>query len=121
MMGFYTLEDVLLSIGFDGMSPEMNDARIIENRLIDGSMHIQTVGDSRRYRTFTLISNEEQVEVIDPARAIGSKFKLVIDDKYYIGFISKPTWERITRREPIKTNRWYQSAIEFTITEEGSI
>jgi hypothetical protein len=121
MMALYDSDMNLLSIGFRNMSPLLIDARLIENRLLDGSLHIQTVDEGHKLRRFDLLANEEQVDIINTKYAQGAQLRLEVDDKYYIGFIRKPEWSRETKREALKVDRWYMAKIEFMIVSEGSI
>ena len=119
MMALYDMENTLLSIGFQNMSLELNEVIMKENKLLDGTLHIQTIGEVIKSRKFKLICNEEQADLVNLSHSMGSNLKLVIDDKYYIGMINKPVWERITAREKDKINRWYSGEMTFTVIEEG--
>lgn len=121
MMAFKTTDGDLLSWGLRNVSPLMVESIIVENKLLDGSNHVQTIGDGLRYYQFEILCNEINADLITIAQSQGGLFRLELDEKYFIGYISKPDWERETGREKVKEKRIYASDIKFTITEEGSI
>lgn len=118
----YNSDDILLSIGFRGMSPLMIDSIIIQNKLLDGTFHTQTIGDGQKYFTFEVLCDEVQAELVNSAYSTGEILRLEKDSMYYNGYLStKPEWGRQTPRLPTKTSRWYIASIKFTVSEEGSI
>lgn len=121
MIRLLTLTSQQVSTGIRSLSPEQYETIMIENKLLDGSTHIQTIGDPLKFRNFEILSNNIQVDMINQAESIGSKFRLEVDDKYYIGFISKPDWAKFNYRHPEPTFRYFTASIKFTVSEEGSI
>lgn len=121
MIKLYDLSETELSKGIKSLSPILYDVIKIENRLLDGSMHIQTIGDVHKYMTFEILANHNQVDGINLAGSQGAKLKIIIDDKYYIGFCEVSDWQRITIRYLDELNRWYTTSAKFTVSEEGDI
>lgn len=121
MIRLLTLANEQVSTGIRSLSPEQYESIKIENKLLDGTTHLQTIGDPLKYRDFEILSNNIQVDQITQAEAIGSKFRLEVDNKYYIGFISKPDWAKFNYRHPEPTFRYFTASIKFTVSEEGSI
>jgi hypothetical protein len=109
-----------LSEGIRNLSPELYDTITIENKLIDGTTHIQIIGEPAKYLTFEVLANHNQTSDINEAQSTGEKLKLTVYDVYYIGFISKPAWERFSSRNPNPTKRFYVSEVRIDVTEEGS-
>lgn len=122
MIKLLNLEDKELSKGIRNLSPIQYDSIQVKNRLLDGSYHIQTIGDPLKYYTFEILSDENQVGKINQEEYRGGKLKLIIDDKYYIGMLEeKLSWERITMRHKESKDRYYIASIQFNIESEGSI
>lgn len=121
MMALKTTDGELLSWGLRNVSPLMIESILLENKLLDGSNHVQTIGEGLKYFQLEILCNENNVDIVTLTQSQGGFFRLELDDKYYIGYISRPDWERETGREKVKEKRIYASDIKFTITEEGSI
>lgn len=121
MIKLYDLSDNSLSKGIKNLSPILYDAIQIENDLLSGESHIQTIGTPRKYKTFEILANQNQVDSINYISSIGGVFKLVVDTKYYIGFCKLSDWQRATKRYPNETDRFYTNSIRINILEEGII
>lgn len=117
------LEDISgakLSRGIRNLSPIKFDGIKIKNRLLDGTYHIQTIGDSMKYIEFEILSNSSQVDIINKTEDIGGKLKLIIDNKYYIGYLNEELdWQRITMRYKNKNDTFYTSKVRLNIESEG--
>lgn len=111
-----------LSKGIKDLSPIQYESIQVKNKLLDGSYHIQTIGDPASYIEFVILSNHNQVATISQAQAIGEALKLIVDDKYYIGLLDdRPQWKRITMRYKDADNIYYTSPIRININEVGDI
>ena len=121
MIQLTNLSSEVLSTRIRNLSPMEYDVIMIENKLLDGSMHLQTIGDPQAYKTFEILCNDPQVALINQAWYLGQQLKLIEDDKYYIGFITKPDWQRFNYRHPEPNYRYYTASARINITEEGSI
>lgn len=121
MIKLFDLLGNSLSKGIKNISPILYEGIRIENPLLDGTTHIQTIGEAKKYFNFEILADNGQVDGINYANSQGSKLKLVVDDKYYIGFAYVSEWQRITIRHKTESNRWYTSAVKFAINEEGTL
>ena len=102
--------DTAVSNIIEYLSSKKKDARLIENKLIDGSMHIQTIGDARDYYLMDIFANHEQVELIDLGISIGEVFTLEIDESTSLeGFLKVENWERLTKRTTDKAETYYKT------------
>lgn len=121
MIKLETLQGIKISTGIKSLSPTSFEGIRIENKLLDGSKHVQIIGDPQKYFNFEILSNHLQVNIINNAYSINEMLKLIIDDKFYKGYISEHSWVRITVRHKIESNRYYTCSLRFDISEEGSI
>lgn len=121
MIKLYDLSNKELSKGIKNLSPILYESIQIENDLLDGSQHIQTIGTPRKYKTFEILANQNQVDDINSAVSIGQPLKLIVDNKYYVGFCKTSDWQRLTKRYVNETDRYYTNSIKFTISSEGII
>lgn len=122
MIKLENLQNAKLSSGIRNLSPIQYDVHQVKNKLLDGSYHIQTIGEPLKYITFEILSNHNQVDLINQAEYKGEELRLIIDDKFYIGKISeKLEWERVTVRYKNATQIHYTSSVIFNISEEGTI
>lgn len=111
-----------LSLGIKSLSPLRLTSNSIKNKLLDGTYHIQTIGTPLKYFTFEILSSEDQVNYINLGESIGEDFKLIIDDKYYIGKLeNEPDWNRLGKRYKNITDRSFTTSMIFIVSEEGSI
>lgn len=122
MIYLTNLEGEKLSRGIRNLSPIRYESIQIKNKLLDGSYHIQTIGDPLKYITFEILSNHEQVNKINTAEYKGEELKLVVDDRYYIGMLNNELdWNRITIRHKDSENTHYTSSVRLNVTEEGTV
>lgn len=113
-------QKVVLSRGIRNLSPIKFDGIKVKNRLLDGTYHIQTIGDSMRYIEFEILSNHDQVNLINIAEDRGESLKLIIDGEFFIGLLNKELdWQRITMRYRESKNRFYTAKIRLNLHEEG--
>jgi len=121
MIKLYTTDGTLLSYAIRDTSPLMMESIMIENKLLDGSIHVQSIGDGFKFYEFTLVSNEIQVDIITPLQSEGGLFRLELDGKYYIGLMEEPRWKRETVRTYEKEGRLFSSSIKIKVVEDGLI
>lgn len=120
MIQLENLEGETLSIGIRSLSPIKYDSVQVKNRLLDGSYHVQTIGSPQKYFEFEILSNHKQVDILNFAETIGEKLKLIVDDKFYIGYIDEEMdWKRMTMRYKNPVDRWYVSNLKFIVIGEG--
>lgn len=122
MIQLENLEGVRLSKGIKNLSPFEYDTIQIKNRLLDGKYHIQQVGEPVKRATFEILSDYNQVDLINAAESRGEDLKLIADDKYYIGKIGeKLSWDRMTMRYKNESDRHYKASAIFYVNEEGTV
>lgn len=125
MITFENLEGLKLSFGIRNLSPIQYDTIQVKNKLIDGTYHIQTIGNPLKFLTFEILATHNQVELINLAESRGEDLKLIIDDKYCIGKLdnenSRAEWNRLTLIYRNKTEVNFLAGVRFVISEEGSI
>lgn len=87
----------------------------IKNRLLDGTYHIQTIGnriDTIQVECYVDIINKAK---IDDMYTIDEPVKLLVDGKYYIGLMEdKPEQERFSKY-------FYVTNFNLVVSGEGSI
>lgn len=116
------LEKTKLSYGIRDLSPLQYDTIQVKNKLLDGSYHIQTFGSPMKYFIFEILSNHNQVDLINSIESRGEPLRLILDDKYYVGMLdSKAEWTRLILRRNDPINTLYTAKIQLNISEEGSI
>jgi len=115
------LSNKQLSKGIKSLSPVLYDGIKIENTLLDGSLHIQTIGEPQEYINFDVLANHNQVDDINYLNSLGGQLKLIVDDKYYIGHLYVSGWERVTVRHTNELNRLYTSNVKLVISQSGVV
>ncbi len=87
----------------------------IENRLLDGSYHIQTIGIGGRILNCSLITEVEGKDLIDIYESTGAPVKAISGGKYYIGTIrNTPVWNYIGVGR-------YRTNLTLLVSEEGDV
>lgn len=95
-VGVYDLEMNLISDHIHDAIPGWDSIKI-KNRLIDGSYHIQNVGEPARTLNVIISCDRTGVETLDYAEAISKPIKVVVYGKEWTGFIDAPiNWQRVT-------------------------
>lgn len=116
------LEDLfenILSIAIYDLIPSLSGHQV-KNKLLDGTMHIQTIGNPIKYIKFRCVSDHYSMEQINLMEYQGQPVKIFFDDMYYIGMIDKLSeWQEQLFGE--KDTRLYTANIVVAISEEGSI
>jgi len=101
------------------VSPPKYESIQKKNKLLDGSYHIQIIGEPLKYIEFTVIANQYQVEKIDLIETVGERLKLIEYNNAYIGLINEPIkWIRITQGYKDKIRRLFEASIRINIKEE---
>lgn len=121
MIQLFNLQDKELSKAIRSLSPILYEPIKIENQLLDGTIHTQTIGTPRKYIKFEVLSNHEQVDIINSLNANGGELKLIVDNKYYVGLSEVGDWQRFSMRHKKKTDTFYTSEIRININKEGVI
>lgn len=94
--GVYDLEMNLVSDHlYDAVSGW--DSIKIKNRLMDGSHHLQNVGNPARILKVSISCDRTGVETLDYAEAISKPIKVIVYGKEWTGFIDSPIdWQRVS-------------------------
>ena len=94
--GVYDLEMNLISDHLYDAMPGWDSIKI-KNRLIDGSYHLQNVGEPARTLKVVVSCDRIGVETLDYAEAISKPIKAVVYGKEWTGLIDAPiNWQRVT-------------------------
>ena len=115
MASLYDSNDTLITDRVNVVTPGY-EAIKVENRLLDGSFHTQTIGTPARvcYAELMVLS-EAAKDTIDVAAGINAPLKVTGGTKYYIGTVrGAPSWDR---RAP----GIYRTSIVLLISEEGTL
>lgn len=116
------LNNTKLSYGIRDLSPLQYDSIQVKNKLLDGSYHIQNIGEPMRYFTFEVLANHIQVDLINLIESRGEPLRLVIDDKFYMGLLDEvPDWTRLVLRRNDPLNTFYSAKLRLNVSEEGVI
>lgn len=98
-------------------TPEQ-DAVIVENRLLDGTLHMQSIGDAITLAYIEAICTEAQVDLINGYRATVTPVTLDKDGtEYTVRIRTRPQWE-VLRPGPL-ASRLYTGT--FTVHIEGAV
>lgn len=115
MFGLYTTTDVLITSKIKSVIPAYDTIKVI-NRLLDGSFHVQVIGQGARIVNLATVSADDTAkDTIDVAESIATPVKVVKDSKYYIGIIQDaPKWTQRARGV-------YQTNLTLLASEEGAV
>lgn len=115
-----TLSGDTLTIMCTNISLPLYEGITVENVLLDGSLHIQNIGESLKKFQLEVVCTMENAERIDLMQTIVEELNLFRELKRYRGIIRNPiSWSKIEMYQGNTTK--YQGEIEFIIFEEGSI
>ena len=111
----YKIDDTLISKVIVSVIPDYETIEV-ENKLLDGTIHIQTVGQPARVvNVNTVTVNTENKKLIDTCKATKTPVKVVLDDDYYIGIIrGVPSWARVK-------SGVFQVSLTLIVSEEGAV
>lgn len=119
MIRIEDLKGEILSKICKEVSPPKYEGIQKKNKLLDGSYHIQIIGEPLKYIEFTVIANQYQIETIDLIETVGELIKLIEHDRIYIGLIDgRIDWTRITQGYKDRSRRLYEGKIKIYIKEE---
>lgn len=116
------LEDLFnneLSIAIYDLIPSLNGNRV-KNKLLDGTLHIQTIGKPSKYVSFRCVTDDNSMNTINQMEFCGQEVKVFYDNKYYIGLIDRlSNWQEEIFGEV--DTRLYIANISVIVKEEGAI
>lgn len=88
------------------------------NRLLDGSVHVQAIGNPIKYIDFIIIAALEQVERINFLEDKDYPFDIVYGDITYTGYLDKtPSWKRLNYGGGISYKSFYKTNATLLIKE----
>lgn len=118
-MGVIQLTDLsgkLLTVICTEVSLPAFDLIKIENKLLDGSLHVQTIGDPLKTIKATVVTTEELAETIDQMQSVQEDCYFVKDDKQFRGQIREAiVWKKLGRYKGKST--LFSGELEFVINE----
>ncbi len=115
MVGLYTTDGVIITRTIKAVIPGYDTIKVI-NRLLDGSFHVQVIGQGARIVNLETVSvNDTAKGTIDLAESQAAPIKVIKDSKYYIGIIKDaPKWAQQSRGV-------YQANLTLLVSEEGTV
>lgn len=114
MIKLINSNNIDLSIAIKNLSPRQYEPLQVVNNLLDGTLHVQILGEASSYYTFDILASANQVGLIDIARNKGEVIKLLVDsDEISVLIIEKPEWARMTSRQA--DTRLYTSSIKAEV------
>lgn len=88
------------------------------NKLLDGTYHIQTIGEPLKFIEFTVIAREKQAEKINELESIGELVRLTDIDRVFIGYLgNRVEWKRLTVGYKDRNRRLYEGRVTLIIKE----
>lgn len=118
MIFLENLDGIKLTRMCKEMSLPFYDVLKVENRLLDGSLHIQTLGDPMKIIKAEIVVYESFAELIDYSQNIYEELIFVKHDKRFRGFIRNPiSWVKLGRY--VNQNTLYTGNIEFVVLGEA--
>ena len=115
----YNASGVLITRLVSEVLPSV-DAIKIQNRLLDGSYHIQSIGGDILKIDIVCHVTESGKSVLDQCYSTDEPLKLVFYNSYYIGLIiDELKWEKSFKGDPIR--RRYTARFTLIVSEEGMI
>lgn len=89
----------VLTEGIENLVPSNKGIRI-ERKLLDGSVHVQTIGASRKELKLDAYVRVEESERINEIYFTGEPITVFYDDRMYTGtIISEPAWSITVKDE----------------------
>lgn len=92
----------------------------IENRLLDGSYHYQTIGEPGTIVEVEVIVGETGRSTVDDAEAEAAPLTVERDTTYYTGILRSPVSWRLVR-PGAEADRLYRGTFVMAVTEEGGL
>lgn len=111
-----------LSTAIRNVTPIRFESIRIENKLLDGSLHLQTIGIPLKYITFDILANHTEIELLHHAAAIAEVVELTFEGKKFRGILKDMNEVRISAWSELKHKVFYiANGIRLDIVEEGLI
>ena len=92
------------------------------NRLLDGSYHVQIVGNSLKSMEGTIVSTFNQAEKLNNLIDQGTPLVLIFLDKKYLVYIEdKIAWKRINFADGNKDKSLFEGNVRMILKEEVAL
>jgi hypothetical protein len=113
MTGLYSATNDLIT-RYVNVVPKKDTIKV-ENRLLDGTFHVQTIGTSADLLDVKLQAVSESVRArIDTAEATAEEVRIVFDNMYWEGIIRAPlSWEKVAGV--------FSTSFEFLVIRTGTL
>lgn len=119
MIKLETTDGVLLSKILKEVSPTIYSSNKQINRLLDGTYHVQIIGESLKSKEATIISSYNQSERLNEIIDKGTPVVLFFLDKKFVVYINDAIdWKRINFAHGNKDNSYFEGKVLMTIKEE---
>lgn len=90
------------------------EPHLIENVLMDGTVHMQTVGTAPRVATIIMCASDATAEMIDDYVSSATKLRVKWLTRYAAGYIrAVPKWSEVGFR-------YYKATVEMVVSSAGS-
>lgn len=119
MIRLETSSGIVLSKIFKDVSPITYSSNKQVNRLLDGSFHVQILGNPLRRMEGTIISTFNQAEMLNSLVDQGTPLLLTFLNKKYMVYIDESiSWERINFAHGDMDKSLFQGKLKIVIKEE---
>lgn len=122
MIRLETSTGIVLSKILKEVSPIEYSSNKQVNRLLDGSYHVQIIGNPLRKIQGVIISTFNQAEMLNNLVDQGTPLVLIFLDKKYLVFIdSRIEWKRINFAHGDKDKSLFEGKVMMIIKEEVTL
>lgn len=119
MIKLETIDGMLLSRIIKEVSPTTYSSNRQVNKLLDGTNHIQIIGEPLKSKEAVIISSHNQAEKLNELIDKGNPLVLYFIDKKYIVYIDGPiSWKRINFGHGNKDKSYFEGKVQMIIREE---
>jgi hypothetical protein len=119
MIRLETSSGIVLSKILKDVSPITYSSNKQVNRLLDGSFHVQILGNPLRRMEGTIISSFNQAEMLNSLVDQGTPLLLTFLNKKYMVYIDESiSWERINFAHGDMDKSLFQGKLKIVIKEE---
>jgi hypothetical protein len=119
MIRLETSSGIVLSKILKDVSPITYSSNKQVNRLLDGSFHVQILGNPLRRMEGTIISTFNQAEMLNSLVDQGTPLLLTFLNKKYMVYIDESiSWERINFAHGDMDKSLFQGKLKIVIKEE---
>jgi len=92
------------------------------NRLLDGSYHVQIIGDPLKSIEGTIISTFNQAEKLNNLADLGAPLALIFLDKRYLVYVDQGVvWKRISYAHGNKDRSLFEGKVKMVLKEEVAL